>query len=246
MRDKGINEIIKEILEKADFLTEEDCRSNDGFFLRLNLDEKRILVDKTQKTSKEELEHFPKIKYNMFYLECTTKLKKNYFENLDALLNILLKMQNIPIINNATLNMIGDETKAIIERMYNLCHYYYIFAIIALINADLSEDKPTEIKLEKVYAEVFKANSEPNPTNPSANNGKNNSVQSSANNQGRNNSVQPSNKPLTNKPLTNNPLTNKPLTNKPLTNKQLTNKPLTNKPLTNNNSVNKRKNSVKA
>ena len=56
----------------------------------------------------------------MFYLECTTKLKKNYFENLDALLNILLKMQNIPIINNATLNIISEETKAIIEKMYKI------------------------------------------------------------------------------------------------------------------------------
>ena len=117
----------------------------------------------------------------MFYLECTTKLKKNYFENLDALLNILLKMQNIPIINNATLNIISEETKAIIEKMYNLCHYYYIFAIIALINADLSEDKPVEIKLEKVYSEVFKANSDTNPSTNSKSNVQNPSTNSKSN-----------------------------------------------------------------
>jgi hypothetical protein len=77
-------------------------------------------------------------------------LKKSYFDNLDALLQILIKMQNIAIINNATLNLIGEETQNIINNMYNLCNYYYVFAIVALIHADLTDESP-EIEKEKAF-----------------------------------------------------------------------------------------------
>ena len=138
LRNKDMKDILKHILEKSEFLTEEECHENKGYFLQLNLDEKAALINKTRTIKKEELEYFPQIKYNLFYLECIEKLKKSYFDNLDALLQILLKIQKIPIINNSTLNLIGEETKNIINNMYNLCNYYYVFAIVALINSDIS------------------------------------------------------------------------------------------------------------
>ena len=52
--------------------------------------------------------------------------------------------------------MISEETKKCIDNMYNLCHYYYIYAIIALINADLKEDEIEEKNLETAYAKILK------------------------------------------------------------------------------------------
>lgn len=159
LKDKNINDILKDILSKADYLNEEMCKKNDGYFLKLNLEEKRILVNKTLNVSKEDLTYIPQLKYNMFYIECTEKLKKSYFDNLTLLINILEKMRETAIINNATLNIISNETKNIINNMYNLCHYYYVFAIIALINSDyVNAAKIKEIKLENVYSKVLGTN----------------------------------------------------------------------------------------
>jgi len=161
LKDKNINDILKDILSKADYLNEEMCKKNDGYFLKLNLEEKRILVNKTLNVSKEDLTYIPQLKYNMFYIECTEKLKKSYFDNLTLLINILEKMRETAIINNATLNMISNETKNIINNMYNLCHYYYVFAIIALINSDyVNATKIKEIKLENVYSKVLEKGNE--------------------------------------------------------------------------------------
>ena len=118
------------------------------------------MIRKTKEIKSEtDLLLNPQIKFNLFYLECTDKLKNSYFNNLDALLQILIKMQNIPIINNATLNLLGEETKNIINNMYNLCNFYYVFAIIALINADTSTDLPEEkISLEDDFSTILGKN----------------------------------------------------------------------------------------
>jgi hypothetical protein len=42
--------------------------------------------------------------------------------------------------------------------MYNLCHYYYIYGIIALINSDLKEDDEIEEKdLDIAYSKILKS-----------------------------------------------------------------------------------------
>ena len=41
-------------------------------------------------------------------------------------------------IDNDTMNKIAKKTKDILDNMYSLCNYYYVYAIIALINGDFS------------------------------------------------------------------------------------------------------------
>ena len=55
------------------------------------------------------------------------------------------------IITNKTLNELSIQTKNIIDNMYNLCHYYYVYAIIALINIDLSNEN----KFIQIYDKVL-------------------------------------------------------------------------------------------
>ena len=40
------------------------------------------------------------------------------------------------MITNKELNEISAKVKSIIDKMYNLSHYYYVMAILALINID--------------------------------------------------------------------------------------------------------------
>ena len=160
LQNKDTKDILKFILQKSEFLTNKECDDNKGYFLKLDLQKKAALIRKTKEIKSEtDLLLNPQIKFNLFYLECTDKLKNSYFNNLDALLQILIKMQNIPIINNATLNLLGEETKNIINNMYNLCNFYYVFAIIALINADTSTDLPEEkISLEDDFSTILGKN----------------------------------------------------------------------------------------
>ena len=158
LRNKDLKIVLKKILEKADYLTESQCRQNYGYFLKLSDKEKKSLINNIKKGSSiEELQKInPRIKHNIAFLELTQKLKKNYFDNINVLINILEKISNSILINNATLNIIGNETKKCIDNMYNLCHYYYIYAIIALINSDLKEDDEEEKELEIVYSKILK------------------------------------------------------------------------------------------
>ena len=83
------------------------------------------------------------------------KLKDTYFNNLNLLLEILEKLRVEPIINNATLNAIAEQTKRIIDTMYNLCHYFYVFAIIALINSDVKPITDDKGKLAEQLGKTF-------------------------------------------------------------------------------------------
>jgi hypothetical protein len=108
----------------------------------------------------EQLKNYPVLKYNLYFSEFTQKLKDNYFKNLNSLILILEKIKENSIINNETLNIISDETKKIIDEMYNLCHYYYVYAIISLINADVTEQRIEKIdKLSSVVSKALVKNS---------------------------------------------------------------------------------------
>ena len=63
-------------------------------------------------------------------------LKAVYFDNLDDLLKILELLNSEKMISNKELNEISAKVKNIIDKMYNLSHYYYVMAILALINID--------------------------------------------------------------------------------------------------------------
>jgi hypothetical protein len=157
LKNKDINKVLKKILEKADYLTEEDCRQNAGYFFRLTEREILIFRNKLLKASKIEASKIEqKLKYNLLFIEFTKKLKDKYFSILNKLITILEKMQGIPILNNTTLNLIGTEVKNLIDEMYNSCHYYYVYAILSLINVDLTEEVIEEDKLEGIISKALK------------------------------------------------------------------------------------------
>ena len=150
------NLILAKILSKADYLDETKCKENHGYFLKLTKNEERILLSKIRTIPPEEIDNHPKIKYNKFFIDFTKKLKSSYLEKLSLLVKILEKIKEMPIINNTELNLISRETKKHIDEMYNTCHYYYIYAIISLINADIVEQIPTENLLGTHMKELVK------------------------------------------------------------------------------------------
>ena len=157
LKNKDINKVLKKILEKADYLTEEDCRQNYGYFFRLSERELIIFRNKLLKASKSQTAQIEqKLKYNLLFIEFTKKLKEKYFSILNKLITILEKMQDVVILNNTTLNLISIEVKKLIDEMYNSCHYYYVYAILSLINVDLTEDVIEEDKLEGIISKALK------------------------------------------------------------------------------------------
>jgi hypothetical protein len=156
LKNKDITYILKKILEKADALDEERCSANKGVFRSLDEQEKMIFGKKLFITDPLELAKKPDIKYNHLYVELTKKLKEKYFNDLNNLINILEKIKDSVIINNVTLNIISKETKSIIDNMYSLSHYYYVYAIIAFIKSDISEDKVQVDPLGNVFDDVLK------------------------------------------------------------------------------------------
>ena len=154
-QDKISKDILKSILEKSDFLFESSCRDNGGYFLKLTEKERLVFASKYS-YSEEQKKMNPSSKYNTFYIESLKKLKTNYFESLNYLMTILDTLKSNLYIDNESLNKISKKTKEIIDNMYNLCNYYYIFAVIAIINGDLSEDKHTvSDKLEKAFEKAL-------------------------------------------------------------------------------------------
>ena len=134
---KDIPDIIQSIIQKSEYLTEADCREKGGYFLKLTDKEKKIFGSKLQYDNMNKKIH-PKSKYNAFYVECLEKLKTSYFNSLNNLVLILEKMNVNAYIDNDTMNKIAKKTKDILDNMYSLCNYYYVYAIIALINCDFS------------------------------------------------------------------------------------------------------------
>jgi hypothetical protein len=154
LKNKPIDYILEKILEKADFLDEKKCNENKGYFFTLSPQEKKILTSKAIDSVKNGLTN--KTNYNLLFMESTEKLKRTYFENLNSLITILEKMKETPIINNKTLNIISKETKTCIDNMYNLCYYYYIYGIIALIFSEIKENVPQENSIGKFISNSVK------------------------------------------------------------------------------------------
>ena len=154
-KNKDIKNILTKILDKADNLDELKCKENQGYFLKLSTKEIEILTSKIANISEQDINNYPKIKYNYYFIEFIKKLQNNYLQNLNALIIILDKIKESPIINNTTLNLISDETKKIIDNMYNTCHYYYIYGIISLISSDITEDIIEKNSLSNVVSKAL-------------------------------------------------------------------------------------------
>jgi hypothetical protein len=139
-----LRDIIPEIVKYSEHLNRADCRNNNGNFLSLSALEQYALKERMGND-----------KFNALYIKYSLKLKDTYFNNLNLLLEILEKLRVEPIINNATLNAIAEQTKRIIDTMYNLCHYFYVFAIIALINSDVKPITDDKGKLAEQLGKPF-------------------------------------------------------------------------------------------
>ena len=131
-KDKTLK-FIQDIATASLNLTKEACKENNGTYYNLSKSQEIALVDKA-KTNK----------MNSFFFICRKKIKDVYLENLKLLIEILNKLNESPVINNATLNIISNDTKVIIDKMYTLCQYYYIYAIISLLNADITTEDKTK------------------------------------------------------------------------------------------------------
>lgn len=102
------------------------CTNAKGYFKILSLNEKRALFNNNNK-------------FNKYYIQSTSLLKQKYYSNLNALIKILNSLLQLPV-NNDDLNKLSLLTKDIIDDLYQSCQFYYLYAILALLNADLSYD----------------------------------------------------------------------------------------------------------
>jgi hypothetical protein len=150
-------DVYRKIFDKAENLSDEECKKNQGFFLKLNDKQKTILATKAKTSTEEDIRYNKKLKNNKNFMILSEKLKQSYFEGLSSLIIILEEIHKNPIVNNKTLNFISNKTKTIIDNMYNLCHYYYVFAIIALINSDIKEDKKSSNGINKLSNSIKQA-----------------------------------------------------------------------------------------
>ena len=135
----------------SEYIDEERCRENKGYFLKLTKEEIALLTNKIKQSSEENIKIQPKLKYNIYYVDMIQKLKKTYFDHLQLLIVILEKIKEAPLLNNTTLNILSNETKIIIDKMYTYCHYYYVYAIVTLLNVDIKkEDTKQLILIEQI------------------------------------------------------------------------------------------------
>ena len=147
--------ILEEVLKKADYLDEKSCNENLGKFLTLSEEQRKNLIKKLQPYKLvSQIDVESPILNNYYFLQYRTNLLNEYFSSLNALLDILLKIKEIPLINNITLQKISEDTKYIIDRLYNICHYYYVFAIISLITSDY--DNNTVVEEPKIVTKTIK------------------------------------------------------------------------------------------
>lgn len=127
-------------MRTSNFLDQDSCVKNNGFYLKLSTDEKETLKKRAM-SSEEEFKINPHYKANKSYLDFIVKLKNKYFESLNALIMILEKLKEHAFVSNETLNIISLETKNIIDEMYSYTNKYYVYALFALIQSDYIEKK---------------------------------------------------------------------------------------------------------
>ncbi len=157
LMDLAPAQLIKHVIQYSDFLDAKSCKDNGGYYLRLTKREMEALYDNVPKSeSLETMTVGKKINYNLFYIECAKKLKESYFNNLKVLVEILQTLKDEPFISNQVLNELGEKAKNIIESMYHLCQYYYIFAIISLLNANITPTKDIDRELQNKIESALK------------------------------------------------------------------------------------------
>lgn len=157
LMDKDPIELIQQVVQYADFLDYKSCKENGGYYMKLSKSEMEALYINVPEDGQVKIGK--QMNYNAFYVECAKKLKDCYFGNLKVLLEILEQLRSQPVINNIALNELGKKTREIIDSMYHLCQYYYIYAIVSILHANLSVAKSSDIALQKTLAKSLKKSS---------------------------------------------------------------------------------------
>ncbi len=149
-------QLIKHVVQYADFLDPKSCKENGGYYMKLSKGEMEALYKNVP--DKDTIDIGKQMNYNAFYIQCAKKLKESYFDNLKVLMTILEELRSQPLMNNVSLNELGKKTKEIIDTMYHLCQYYYIYAIVSLLNANLNQSKVGDVDLQKSFTKILKLN----------------------------------------------------------------------------------------
>ncbi len=125
---------IQTMMLFINYMTEKECNENNGLFRKLTLGEKKSLLQHGR--SGDE--------FNLLYTEYTQNVRQKYIEHLNILLEILQALSSMEGIQNEELNALSLKTKETIDSMVHLCQFYYLYAIIALLNANISPIKSEE------------------------------------------------------------------------------------------------------
>ncbi len=129
---------IQTMMLYINYMTEKECNDNKGYFRKLTLSEKKSLIQNAKSGNE----------FNVLYAEYTQTVRQKYMEHLNLLLDILNNLSIMQGINNDELNQLSLKTREIIDSMYHLCQFYYLYAIIALLNSNIEPLKKEE-NLEK-------------------------------------------------------------------------------------------------
>ncbi len=118
---------IQTMMVFINYMTEKECVEKNGLFRKLSMGEKKSLLQHARNGDE----------FNILYTEYTQNVRQKYIEHLQILLEILNALSSLENINNEELNALSLKTKETIDSMVHLCQFYYIYAVIALLNANL-------------------------------------------------------------------------------------------------------------
>ncbi len=125
---------IRTMMLFINYMTEKECNENKGLFRKLSLGEKKSLILHGREGND----------FNLLYTEYTNNVRVKYIQHLNILLEVLNTLATMEGINNEELNSLSLKTKETIDSMYHLCQFYYLYAIIALLNANIKPIKREE------------------------------------------------------------------------------------------------------
>lgn len=127
---------IQTMMLFINYMTEKECTENRGLFRKLSLSEKRSLLQNARNGDE----------FNVLYTEYTQNVRQKYIEHLNILLDILNALGSMEGIKNEELNALAEKTRETIDAMVHLCQFYYLYAVIALLNANIKPIKNEEVE----------------------------------------------------------------------------------------------------
>ena len=153
----NLSEVFEKLLSKSDYLDLKSCAQNEGYFFRLNNEQREKLVKVISDIDKnpELLKANPRWASNKSYFDTMNKLKNKYFETLNFLIAVLEKIRDEPFVSNKTLNSVGLQTKNLIDELYNYVNYYYVYATLFLIKSEYKLETNLGLnQLEKIQSTI--------------------------------------------------------------------------------------------